>query len=77
MTKNQKKSFLFTPHSKDCFVKDGKNIWSGLTDGFYWGNFAGNPLAKRGVHYIWHKVLCNDPKCPAIKAVHSSVLIDA
>lgn len=52
------------------------NPWSGITDGHYFGSFA----AKKGsscADHIWHRVTCNDPKCPAIKAVHSSVLANA
>jgi hypothetical protein len=73
MQKVKKKSFVLIPHKKDCRCKS----WSGLTDGHYWGNFAGNPNAERGRHHIWHRVLCNDPNCNGKKAVHSSVLVSA
>lgn len=65
---------VIVPHSKKCFMKDRPNPWSGLTDGYYWGNFAAN---KKGSGHVWHRVTCNDPNCPAIKAVHSSILADA
>lgn len=48
--------------------------WSGIPDGYYFGDIKGNPNGKV-THDIWIKVLCNDPKCPGIKGVHSSVLI--
>lgn len=55
----------------------GKSIeFSGIPIGTFWGNFAANPTA-RGRSTFWIKVSCNDPKCPAIKAVDSFVLADA
>lgn len=71
------KSIIKVPHSKGCFAKGGHHEWSGLTDGHYWGNAYGNDTAKHGCNHIWIRVTCNDPNCPAIKAVHSSILIEA
>lgn len=75
--KNKLKSKIIVPHSKDCFMSRSKYPFSGLTDGYFWGNFNANQNVKRGNYHIWHKVICNDPNCPAIKAVHSSILADA
>jgi hypothetical protein len=72
----KKFSRVIVKHSKDCFMRDRLNPWSGLTDGHYCGSIA----AREGVEpsdHIWHRVTCNNPKCPAIKAVHFSVLINA
>jgi hypothetical protein len=67
-------SRVIIKHSKKCFMKRQANPWSGviLGDGYY-GNFT----AKKQGHHLWYKVQCNDPDCEAIKAVHSSVLIEA
>jgi hypothetical protein len=71
--KNKKKSFLLIPHSKECRCKH----WSGIVDGSYYGNYAGNEKVTVGRYHLWHKVSCNDPNCKGIKSVHSSVLADA
>lgn len=72
----KKLSMVIVRHRKGCFAKGSEHEWSGITKGHYWGNYAGTE-GVRGNHHIWHKVLCNDPNCPAIKAVHSSVLANA
>lgn len=72
-----KLSRVIVPHAKDCRSKGGKWEWSGLTDGHFWGNFAANQDPAVSHNHLWHRVICNDPHCPAIKAVHSSVLINA
>lgn len=69
-------SRVIVKHSGKCFMKKKPNPWSGLTDGHFWGNFEAKEDTKGGNH-IWHKVICNDPDCPAIKAVHFSVLVNA
>lgn len=52
----------------------GQSIpWSGITEKSFYGNFAANPNV-RGSGHLWYVVTCNDPKCPAQKAVHSTVL---
>jgi hypothetical protein len=71
-----KLSRIIVKHRKNCFMKGKDNPWSGLTDGHYWGNYAANRNV-RGDYHVWHKVRCNDPNCPAIKAVHSSILANA
>jgi hypothetical protein len=76
MNKPKIRSIVIVPHSKDCFMKSPTNPWSGLTDGSFFGNFKANANAQT-THYVWHRVTCNDPNCPAIKAVESSVLIEA
>lgn len=75
--KNKIKSKVIVPHSDDCFMQRNSKPFSGLTDGYFWGNWNANANAKRGNHHIWHRCTCNDSSCPAIKAVHSSVLVDA
>lgn len=69
------KSRVIVPHSKDCFMKDNPVPFSGIPDGTYFGNFAANKKAHG--HYLWIRVTCNDPKCPAIKAVSANVLAEA
>lgn len=71
-----KLSRVIVPHKRGCFMKGKNNVWSGLTDGYYCGNYAGTK-GVRGDYHIWHEVTCNDPNCPAIKIVHSSVLANA
>jgi len=74
------KSRIIVSHSKECFMRNNENPWSGLLDEknpYYYGNFAANAHAKIGKHHIWYRVKCNCPSCPAIKAVHSHVLADA
>jgi hypothetical protein len=71
-----KLSRIIVKHREKCFMKNKDNPWSGLTDGYYCGNFAANKDSKYHGH-IWHRVTCNDPNCPAIKAVHSSILANA
>jgi hypothetical protein len=58
-------------------VPTGKNPWSGIIRGEFYGNYAANENVQRGKYNLWYKVVCNDPQCPAIKAVNSSVLADA
>ena len=72
----KKLSRIIVKHSKDCFMKGKDNPWSGITNGHYWGNFAAKNGSTNSDH-VWHRVICNDPNCPAIKAVHSSVLANA
>lgn len=69
-------SVVIVGHLHSCFMKDKDNKWSGITDGYYWGNFKAKKTS-RGANHIWHRVICNDPSCPAIKAIHSSVLENA
>jgi hypothetical protein len=71
-----KLSRIIVKHREKCFMKNKDNPWSGLTNGHYWGNYAATPNVQ-GDYHIWHKVTCNDPNCPAIKAVHSSILANA
>jgi len=74
------KSYVVVNHSDDCFYNGRfKNPWSGLIDGYFYSNkYAGTRKVRgrRSESHLWHKVTCNDPSCPAIKAVHSSVLVD-
>lgn len=79
MASNRIKSKVIVPHNKKCFAKNSKNTWSGIPDKekpYYWGNWAANESEFRNNH-LWIRILCNDPNCPAIKAVHNSVLIKA
>lgn len=71
------KSRVIVPHCKDCFAKGNEHPWSGIPVGTFFGNYAANEETRHGYHHYWIKVSCNDPKCPAIKAVHSSVLVEA
>lgn len=77
--KNKKLSFIKIPHSKDCWAKGGQHEWSGILapKPFYHGNFSGNENTTRGNYHIWYNIICNNPKCNGVKAVHSSVLINA
>lgn len=68
------KSKVIVPHKKDCFMKGQEIRFSGIPDGYFFGNFRANPNTKHGNHHLWVRVTCNDPKCPAIKAVHCNVL---
>lgn len=78
MKRKQRLSFVLIEHSDECHYTGRKdNPWSGLVDGTYFGNSAGNQHAKRGCHHLWIKVKCNSTTCKGIKAVHSSVLINA
>lgn len=70
---SHKNSVVIVPHDKDCV----SSKWSGITDGFYYGNYNASPNTKLGSHHLWYKIVCNDPKCKGIKAVHSSVLANA
>lgn len=74
--KNKYKSRVIAPHKKDCFMKGQDVPFSGIPVGTFYGNFAANEKTKQG-HHLWIRVSCNDPKCSAIKAVHSSVLAEA
>ncbi len=79
MALNRIKSKVIVPHSKSCTSKNSKYVWSGLLDSeqpYYYGNWAAN-ITGGAINHIWYRVLCNCIKCPAIKAVHSSVLIEA
>lgn len=76
MRKPNIKSRVIIPHSKECFMRDKDNPWSGVVSGTYWGNFAANE-AVRSRCYYWIKVPCNDPNCPGMKAVNSNVLVEA
>lgn len=71
------KSVVIVPHDLRCAYRNKPDNyhwrWSGLVDGNFWGNFKANENAKHCSH-LWVKVLCNDPDCKGIKAVHSSVL---
>jgi hypothetical protein len=74
--KNKVLSKLIVPHSDHCRSKH----WSGVLDEkkpAFFGNYNANENAKRGNSHYWYRVLCNDPNCKGIKAVHSSVLADA
>lgn len=74
------KAKVIVPHSIDCFMNGKENPWSGCIDEdepFFFGNFNANKNATIGRYHIWVRVVCNDPSCPAIKAVHSSVLVEA
>jgi hypothetical protein len=78
MNKPKKLSVVIVEHARHCFMRDEDVPWSGLSTGFFWGNLRAKITKNgRGCNYIWHKVTCNDPNCPAIKAVHSSVLAEA
>lgn len=71
-----RESIIIAPHSENCVMRGKKHGWSGLLDPkhpYYYGNFKAK-IAKRGNNHIWYNVLCNDPDCPAVKAVHISVL---
>jgi hypothetical protein len=70
------KSRVIKKHSRNCYMRGKSNPWSGVIDGTFWGNFAANPNS-RGASYLWVKVTCNDPRCSALKAVHTQVLVDA
>jgi hypothetical protein len=72
-----KVSFLKTHHSKECFVRSHPNPWSGVIKGSFWATYSGNPNTTRGNYHLWYNVVCNDPNCPGVKAVHSSVLVNA
>ena len=74
MDKKINKSRIIVPHSEDCIMKDKPVPWSGIPDGFFFGNYVANGQAKSGRHHVWIRVTCNDPKCPAIKAVDTKVL---
>lgn len=63
-------SKLIVKHSKEC---RSKHYCGSVCTGFF-GNYAANENAINGRHHYWYKVRCNDPNCPGIKAVHSSVL---
>lgn len=71
------KSVVIVPHSKECFY-NGTNInpWSGLPDSEFWGNYRAIANHKHSNH-LWIRVKCNCSTCPAIKAVHSYVLVNA
>lgn len=73
----KKVSVVIVEHSNSCFLKSKEDPWSGITDGHYWGDWRAKEKSGMGLHHIWHRVTCNDPNCPAIKAVHSSVLANA
>jgi len=77
MTIPKIKSRVIIQHSKTCFAKGSKHEWSGFTSGYFCGNAFANEHTKHGNYHVWHKVTCNDTNCPAIKAVHSSILIEA
>lgn len=68
---NKIKSKIIVPHIRGC-----SSNWSGILDGQYYGNFAANIKNKGRDHHLWYRVVCNNPGCDAIKAVHSSVLAD-
>lgn len=70
-----KLSKVIVPHSEECRSK-GDWEWSGIIKGEFYGNHAANE-GKRSTWHKWYKVGCNDPECPGIKAVHSSVLAKA
>jgi hypothetical protein len=74
--KNTPKSRMIVPHSKDCFMKDKTVPWSGIPIKQMYGNFAANRNVQRGRGHLWIVVSCNDPKCPAQKAVHCNVLAE-
>lgn len=77
MKRKQKLSFVLIEHSMDCRYRGKKeNPWSGIVNGSFFGNFAGNPNVKYGRSHYWITVTCNCTTCPAIKAVHSSVLVN-
>lgn len=72
--KSNLKSRVIVRHSQSCFYRGtNKNPWSGIPVATFWGNFAANS-GKRGSSYLWISVSCNDPNCPAIKAVDSRIL---
>jgi len=68
------RSVIIEKHSKKCFMRNKTNPWSGIIKGSFYGNYRANSKATHGRHHLWYNVLCNDPHCPAIKAVHSEVL---
>jgi hypothetical protein len=69
------KSRVIVKHSKNCFMKGDPVPFSGIPVGTFFGSFAANE--KVGGHHFWIKVTCNDPNCPAIKAVSAQVLREA
>jgi hypothetical protein len=75
--KETPKSVVIVPHKKDCFMKGQKIKFSGIPNGYFWGNFKANSNVNRGCYHLWIKTTCNDPNCPAIKAVHCNVLAKA
>lgn len=57
-------------------MKNKLNPWSGLLCKYkptLYGNAYANDQDGKGTH-VWYRMTCNDPKCLAIKAVHSSIL---
>lgn len=68
-------SRVIIQHKPGCFMKGKEVPWSGIPAGTFWSNYAANP--KQSGHHCWIKVSCNDPSCPAIKAVHVNTLANA
>lgn len=74
------KSKKIVPHSEDCWYRDGRNPWSGILDKqrpSFFGNWNAKADVQIGRDHLWYVVVCNCPQCPARKAVHSSVLVNA
>lgn len=70
---------LLTDHSAECFavgaVADGdwSNPW-GVTDGHRYLDAEGRK--NNGGWRRWHRVICNDPKCPAILLIREDAIFD-
>jgi hypothetical protein len=77
--KTFEKSQVIVQHSENCFVKNHSHPWSGIPVGTFWANKKAGLVirGRKSTNELWVKVSCNDPKCPAIKAVHYSVLSEA
>jgi len=71
-----KLSRVIKEHNSKCFMKGRDNPWSGIIEKDFYGTFAANPKGK-STHHKWYAISCNDPNCPALKAVHSKVLKEA
>jgi hypothetical protein len=72
------KSRIIAPHSRNCIMKGKPSPWSGILIGSaHFGNYAANFSTNKGRFHIWYVISCNDPKCGAEKAIHSSVLVNA
>lgn len=75
------KSYVIVDHSDKCiYTGRFENPWSGIPSGTFWSDKVAGTKKIRGKksnNHLWVKVTCNDPRCKGIKAVHSSVLVDA
>lgn len=50
-----KKSRIIVKHSRQCYMKGRKNVWSGVIGRQLWGNYAANEKASGG-HHLWLEV---------------------